>query len=243
MKRIAIALSWFAFAFFVAPLVSAQQGALSGPIVRSEPALNEAATAAQGDPVYAEIAEVLTNRVRLLQKVVIDDDLTIEHGTELEYEAHREQPGYCYADGEKRVMGIKSPRDICLYAEKDGTFTMQARQTRGAIIVRRSALKSPIKFEKIRGAAVGPTPFRKEILFSGAAAGVLRLVYREFADDLARPAFTQELTFDLPAADAPMTINVKGARIEITGAGNRGLAYRVVSPFASPSVKPQQRKN
>ena len=38
--------------------------------------------------------------------------------------------------------------------------------------------------------------FRYELLYQGVANGVVRLLYREFVDDMARPSFSQELTFE-----------------------------------------------
>ncbi len=60
----------------------------------------------------------------------------------------------------------------------------------------------------------------------------MRLLYREFVNDMAREAFSQELTFDLAAG--PMMVSVKGARIEVIKAGNEGIEYRVLQGFKKP---------
>jgi hypothetical protein len=235
-KSATIATFCVALSLFASLSAADQEQPLSGPTLRSEPALDQIARASQGDPVYSEILEVLTDRIRLLDDAIIDDDFTIPLGTELEAgPSDSELSGYCQTDREKKVLGMKAPRVVCLEEEKNGAFTGQTRQTIGAIIVRRTRLKLPVKFERIKGVVSGPTPFRREILFSGAAAGVLRMVYREFANDLARPAFTQELTYDLPAGNAPLDISIKGARIQITEASNSGLTYRVLSPLTRPA--------
>jgi hypothetical protein len=51
-------------------------------------------------------------------------------------------------------------------------------------------------------------------------------VYREFKDNLARPAFTQELKYDLGQS---RVIGYKGARFEVLDAGNTAITYKVLS--------------
>lgn len=49
-----------------------------------------------------------------------------------------------------------------------------------------------------RSDAVGTgTGFRKELLYQGVQGDTMRLSYREFANDMARPAFQQDLTYNL----------------------------------------------
>ena len=67
--------------------------------------------------------------------------------------------------------------------------------------------------------------FRSELVFQGVAAGVLHLAYREFIDDMARPAFTQQLRFDYQGD--PMTIAFQALEFEIQEAGNMGVVYTV----------------
>jgi hypothetical protein len=39
--------------------------------------------------------------------------------------------------------------------------------------------------------------FRRELVYSGKSGSTLRVTYREYVNDLARPAFYQELSYDL----------------------------------------------
>lgn len=71
--------------------------------------------------------------------------------------------------------------------------------------------------------------FRTELVYQGAGGGVLRLAYREFIDDMARPAFTQVLTYDLPQDGSATTIAFQTLDIEVLAADNMGLSY-VVHP-------------
>ncbi|MFO1263634.1 MAG: hypothetical protein U1E84_09915 [Rhodoferax sp.] len=67
--------------------------------------------------------------------------------------------------------------------------------------------------------------FKRELVYGGVFQNVLTLSYREFKDDIARPAFTQELKYDL---SQEKVIGYKGARFEVINATNTGLTYKVL---------------
>lgn len=69
--------------------------------------------------------------------------------------------------------------------------------------------------------------FRSELVYLGASAGVLRLAYREYVNDMARPAFAQELTYDL-SSSGPTTIAFQDQVFEILEAGNMRVQYQLL---------------
>lgn len=68
--------------------------------------------------------------------------------------------------------------------------------------------------------------FKAELLYNGTAKKVVKLSYREFKNDLARPAFTQDLTYDLSEGDV---IGFKGARFKVLKTSNSGITYKVLN--------------
>jgi len=56
----------------------------------------------------------------------------------------------------------------------------------------------------------------------------IALGYREFSGDIARLAFSNELSYDLSES---AILGYKGARIEIIKATNTELTYKVISGF------------
>jgi len=68
--------------------------------------------------------------------------------------------------------------------------------------------------------------FRAEIMYSGVSGNTLKALYREYIDDWARPAYAQELQYDLSESK---TIAFRSIRIEVIEATNSYLKYRVVS--------------
>jgi hypothetical protein len=76
--------------------------------------------------------------------------------------------------------------------------------------------------------------FRQLITYQGVNGKSLLLSYREFAADLARPAFTQELS--IPLSDGyPQNVRFKGVGMKIDGIDGSGLRYSITEvPLVPP---------
>lgn len=68
------------------------------------------------------------------------------------------------------------------------------------------------------------TSFRMELIYQGIANGVVRFSYREFFAGSARPAFTQDLTYDLPK-DGRTVITFRDLVVQINAATNKKIDY------------------
>jgi hypothetical protein len=73
----------------------------------------------------------------------------------------------------------------------------------------------------------------QELLYNGRIGNRVSFLYREFQNDVARPAFTQEITYDLAEGKE---VGFKGARLEIIDANNRYIRYRVLNSFPDPAA-------
>lgn len=75
--------------------------------------------------------------------------------------------------------------------------------------------------------------FKRELVYSGISQNTLSILYREFMFTFtksgggytARPAFSQELKYDLSQGN---TIGYKGARFQVIKATNTGIKYEVL---------------
>ncbi len=70
--------------------------------------------------------------------------------------------------------------------------------------------------------------FKQEFIYNGKVGNAIKFTYREYADDLARPAFTQDLQYDLTESNI---IGFRGLRIEILSATNIKIQYKVLSYY------------
>lgn len=74
----------------------------------------------------------------------------------------------------------------------------------------------------------GSDELKKQLIYTGTSKGVISVTYREFKNDMARPAFTQDLKFDLSEGK---TIGFKGSRFNIIEANNTEIVYEVLKPI------------
>lgn len=82
-----------------------------------------------------------------------------------------------------------------------------------------------IKVKPISIEAWGKDSFKRELIYGGVSGNSISISYREFSDGIARPAFTQELKYDL--TDSKI-IGYRGARFEVIKASNTSLKYKML---------------
>jgi hypothetical protein len=82
---------------------------------------------------------------------------------------------------------------------------------------------SPANSEKC--ILAGDNSLKRELVYSGVSQGAITLLYREFKNDFARPAFSQELRYDLKEGDE---IGYKGARFKVKRASNLGIVFSAI---------------
>jgi hypothetical protein len=90
-------------------------------------------------------------------------------------------------------------------------------------------LSAPLRYEQQDEIITRPESIRRELIYLGTSGRVMRLAYREYAGDLARPAFAQEVTDDV--VDLPMQVTFKSSRFEVLAIGGSSITYRATSPL------------
>jgi hypothetical protein len=87
---------------------------------------------------------------------------------------------------------------------------------------------SSIQFENTTHEDWQSDSFRRELIYNGRSGATIKLLYREFSAEQIRPAFTQEVTYDLAQGE---TIGFKGARFQVVDADNVRIKYVVLHHF------------
>jgi hypothetical protein len=82
-----------------------------------------------------------------------------------------------------------------------------------------------VSIKEINEEISNSSSFRRELIYGGLSGKTVTINYREFKDDLARPAFSQELKYDLSQEDV---IGFRGARFKIIKATNTKLVYKII---------------
>lgn len=84
-------------------------------------------------------------------------------------------------------------------------------------------------WQKGKYAAVSPDNVQRTLLYNGKSGNEVYFDYREFNNNMARPAFTQSLTFDLSEDNV---VGFRGMRLEILEATNTQIQYRLLANFS-----------
>jgi hypothetical protein len=83
-----------------------------------------------------------------------------------------------------------------------------------------------IKIRKFVDEKIDPSLFKRELVYTGVSKNIITILYREYSEGIARPAFSQELKYDLSEG---RIVGFKGARFEVIKATNTGLTYKAIS--------------
>lgn len=83
-------------------------------------------------------------------------------------------------------------------------------------------------FKRMKKAVLTTDSFQQTLIYSGKVGDKINIGYREFSANLARPAFNNDVEYDLSASNI---IGYKGAKIEIIEATNEQIKYRVIKNF------------
>jgi len=92
-----------------------------------------------------------------------------------------------------------------------------------------SDLTSPLAYATSEIVVPRQDAMKRELIYQGISKDVLRLTYREYFNDMARPAFFQDVTYDV--SSFPAEITFKSVRLRILSAGNKGIEYQALSGF------------
>lgn len=84
------------------------------------------------------------------------------------------------------------------------------------------------RFEYVKIAADDQLNFQQTLIYSGRVGDKIKLGYREFSNSQARPAFNNEVEYDLSQSTQ---IGYKGAKLKILEANNEFVRYEVLKNF------------
>ena len=82
--------------------------------------------------------------------------------------------------------------------------------------------------EKVKRPIISTDYVQRTLIYNGRVGEKVNVGYREFSGNAARPAFNNNVEYDLTESKE---IAYRGARIEILDANNRSIRYRVISNF------------
>lgn len=192
---------------------------------------------AAGSPAHASIGETLFSQYRYWRKTgyTLADSVTVSIGGgtvvanagEFLFKAQVDG-GVAFCTEKPTFKMIVGAKTAC-FVDKNGDGSFDQVKVASEVNWWGADLKPPAKYQV--GEIVIPKldAMKRELLYQGYSKGVLKLSYREYVNDMARPAFFQDVTYDVDTF--PTEVSFKAARLKLLKAGNNGIEYIVLTPF------------
>jgi hypothetical protein len=84
------------------------------------------------------------------------------------------------------------------------------------------------EFRRAKRSLASADSFQQALIYSGKVGSKINIGYREFSSNMARPAFNNDVEYDLSESTI---IGYKGARIQVIEATNEHIKYKVLRNF------------
>ena len=91
-------------------------------------------------------------------------------------------------------------------------------------------LNRKVSYKETDIVVVSPKGLRQELIYTGKSGNNINIEYREFKGNIARPAFSQSLTYDI---SNDSLIGFRGALIEVFEATNSSIKYKVIKHISN----------
>jgi hypothetical protein len=111
-------------------------------------------------------------------------------------------------------------------------FNSSTRQICGVTILNLKVCRAAPSVSVERMPVQSDNSFQQTLIYSGRVGTKINVGYREFSANMARPAFNNDVEYDLSEST---TIGYMGAQIEIIEATNQYIEYRVLRNFNQAS--------
>lgn len=188
-----------------------------------------------GQVVTADVGNAMVKQGKYAEHEAIHLPAEVSIGLFGAYQLTR---GYYLREGEDAKGEFYSPErgpeggDVRKSAMADPHRTiMVERSTQNVCVVTTMNVKvcqKNVRFDRLKRPALTADGFQQTLIYSGRVGNKINIAYREFSNNVARPAFNNDVEYDLGES---MTIGYKGAEIEVIEATNRFIRYKVIRNF------------
>lgn len=199
--------------------------------VGQRPDLNDESVATIGNPIFEQYQYKSKVGNRLLEGIDIRFKMgrIVASAGEFVVPAYVEgAPAYC-TESRAYYDYLVGPLTTACFKDENGDGTFEMALARPGGVVYESRLDHPIPYAKSEVILNNTDGFKREIIYEGYSNKTLRLYYREFIGDMVRPIYAQEATYEITSF--PLDITFKSLLLEISSAGNNGIAYKVKRGF------------
>ena len=189
----------------------------------SKPPIGQVTTAYVGEELLAQGTVNEYEAVRLPVDSVIKQGINLGAGVYLKMGSGKTADFYTPSlDTGAKVMAPATVQPGAIQVSREGQRVC-VLSTEGLAVCNRA-----VRFERIKFAVARADSFQQTLLYNGRVGNKINIAYRESSGNLARPAFSNAVEYDIAESK---TIGYKGARLEIIEATNELIRYRVLENF------------
>lgn len=193
----------------------------------SEPPLNTLVTAYVGDAMVRQGEYSEHDAIYLRQdiKVGIIESYTFTRGYYLKKGEDSKSEFYLPAGGADSGQVIRGaladPFQVIRLDKKSGKLCSVS-------VINYEVSTSKADYVKTKYSIASLDSFQQILIYSGKVGEKINVGYREFSNDFARPAFNNDVEYDLSESTI---IGYKGCKIEVIEATNELIKYKVIRNF------------
>lgn len=218
-----------------------------------KPGIGEIARAEVGESLYSEAARTLTREYEGTIATAVAAKL---QGYELNVVANSVRP-MVYKPSDRRPMmcfpvtqtvmraifGAKRYYGCLVDTQGNKTFDKATFEHQGGDY----PLETPVPYSlrTIETTSTEQDSFQIDVLYQGMSKGEVKISYRESLNGTARPAFTQDVAYEL-APDGTALIGFKGMRLKVLKATGQYIEYvieQTIPSFTKTRAELQEQSN
>ena len=196
----------------------------------SEPPLDSINTVYMGDVMLRQGRYTEHDSIHLNETIGIGWSYDLHPGyylkkgedknTETYYPGGGDEAGYvkkaALSDSWSAVMAYKEKDKLCIIT-----------------VFNAITCKNTSNFERRKKPILTKDSFQQTLIYSGKIGNKVNIGYREFSNSHARPAFNNDVEYDLASSKI---IGYKGARVKIIEATNELIKYKVIRNFNNATL-------
>lgn len=151
------------------------------------------------------------------------------------YEIH---PGYYLLSGQDEKAEFYTPEsgsagghiEKALLADPWKSVMLRKKKPELCVVTILNAVvcKPSGDLQRVKRPILADDAFQRTLIYNGRVGSKINIAYREFSNNLARPAFNNEVEYDL---NESKVIGYKGAELEVLEATNQHIKFRMIRNF------------
>jgi hypothetical protein len=195
------------------------------------PELNSAASVTVGSTMFSQYRYWSKTGYRILSPVSIGlalGRIRAETGDFVVQSQVEGSAAYC-TEKLAYMDPMAGPFRTACFLDKSGTGAFDTIKAAPGFVWFEKRLDAPIRYEQSELQVPRADPKKYELLYQGISSKTLRLSYREYVNDFARPAYFQDVSYEI--TQFPTDISFRTVRISVLGADNGGIRYMILSGF------------